>query len=135
LGDWSRRGLKDTAWARNKGSRKRRAKYIRFSEQTIKLLKKYFDSERKMRDEHHYTLSDYLHQAEQHAVDIDIIPLFLSQRGTPWTVKSFRTHYWKKACAVAMIDADPHQARHWYVTQSLIEIHERARKGETTVEL
>lgn len=38
VGDWNRRGLKDTAWARNKGSRKRRAKFIRFSEQTIKLL-------------------------------------------------------------------------------------------------
>jgi integrase len=31
LGDWNRRGLKDTAWARNKGSRKRRAKYVRLT--------------------------------------------------------------------------------------------------------
>src|SRR5579864_1625676 len=34
LGDWNRRGLKDTAWARNQRSRKRRAKFVRFSEQT-----------------------------------------------------------------------------------------------------
>ncbi len=134
LGDWNRRGLKDTAWARNKGSRKRRAKYVRFSEQTIKLLKKYFDTERKAIDAHHYTLDEYVRLAEQRLVDLDTIPLFLSQHGTPWTVASFRAHYWKKACAAAKIDADPHQARHWYVTQSLIQIHEQARKGETTVE-
>jgi integrase len=134
LGDWNQRGLKDTAWARNKGSRKRRAKYVRFSEQTVKLLKKYFDTERKEVDAHHYTLDTYLHLAKQGAIDLDALPLFLSQRGTPWTVESFRAHYWKKACAKAGIDADPHQARHWYVTQALIEIHERARKGTITVE-
>ncbi len=134
LGDWNRRGLKDTAWARNKGSRKRRAKYVRFSEQTVKLLKKYFDTERKKMDEQHYTLDDYLRLAEQRAIDLDTIPLFLSQHGTPWTVASFRAHYWKKACAAAKLDADIHQCRHWYVTQALIQIHERARKGEITVE-
>jgi hypothetical protein len=134
LGDWNRRGLKDTAWARNKGSRKRRAKYVRFSEQTVKLLKKYFDLERKAVDVHHYTLDDYLRLAERHEIDLDAVPLFLSQRGTPWTVASFRAHYWKKACAAAKLDADIHQCRHWYVTQSLIEIHEQARKGELTVE-
>ncbi len=134
LGDWNRCGLKDTAWARNKGSRKRRAKYVRFSEQTIKLLKKYFDTERKKMDAHHYTLDDYLHLAEQRVIDLDTIPLFLSKHGTPWTVASFRAHYWKKACAAAKLDADIHQCRHWYVTQSLIEIHEQARKGEITVE-
>lgn len=134
LGDWNRRGLKDTAWARNKGSRKRRAKYVRFSEQTVKLLKKYFDTERKEADAHHYTLDDYLRLAEQRQVDLDAIPLFLSLRGTPWSVASFRAHYWKKACAAAKLDADIHQCRHWYVTQSLITIHEQARKGETTVE-
>jgi len=134
LGDWNRRGLKDTAWARNKGSRKRRAKYVRFSEQTVKLLKHYFDTERKLIDRHHYTLDDYLRLASQREIDLDTVPLFLSQRGTPWTVASFRAHYWKQACAAAKLDADIHQCRHWYVTQSLITIHEQARKGEITVE-
>jgi integrase len=134
IGDWYRRGMKDTAWARNKGSRKRRAKYVRFSEQTIKLLKKYFDTERKAVDAHHYTLDDYVRLAEHHLIDLDTISLFLSKRGTPWTVESFRENYWKRACEAARIDVDPHQARHWFVTQSLIEIHERARKGKSTVE-
>jgi hypothetical protein len=107
---------------------------VRFSEQTVKLLKKYFDTERKAVDEHHCSLDDYLLLADQREINLDTIPLFLSKRGTPWTVESFRANYWKKACAAARLDADPHQARHWYVTQSLIEIHEQARKGKITVE-
>src|SRR5260370_9728706 len=58
----------------------------------------------------------------------------LREQGRRVTGALFRGQYWKKAWAPANIDADPHQARHWYVTQSLIQIHEQARKGETTVE-
>lgn len=134
LDDWYSRGLKDTAWARNKGSRKRRAKFLRFSEQTVKLLKRYFNTERKAVDPHHYTLDDYLHLAEQGEISLATIPLFLSRYATAWTVASFRTHYWKKACAATKIDMDLHQCRHWYVNQALIEIHEQARKGAITVE-
>jgi len=134
LDDWNSRGLKDTAWARNKGSRKRYAKYVRFSQQTIKLLTRYFNTERRTVDPHHYTLDDYLRLAQQQEVDLKTVPLLLSQRGTPWTVESFRANYWKKACAAAKVDMDLHQCRHWYVNQALIEIHEQARKGKTTVE-
>jgi integrase len=134
LDDWNSRGLKDTAWARNKGSRKRYAKYIRFSQQTIKLLTRYFNTERRAIDPHHYTLDDYLHLAQHKEIDLKTVPLFLSQRGTPWTVESFRANYWKKACAAARVDMDLHQCRHWYVNQALIEIHEQARKGKMTVE-
>lgn len=134
LGDWNRRGLKDTAWARNKGSRRRRAKFVRFSQQTVKLLTRYFNTERAIVDPDHRTLDEYLRLADQDQLDLDTIPLFLSRRGTCWTVDSFRAHYWKPACAAAAIDADPHQARHWYVNQALAVIHEQARKGETTVE-
>lgn len=134
LGDWYARGLKETAWARNKGSRRRRAKYVRFSQQTVRLLKKYFDTERKAIDPQHYTLDEYIRQAARGGIDLEAVPLFLSKRGSPWTVNSFRTHYWKKACEAAKIDTDPHQARHWYVNQALTVIHENVRKGETTVE-
>lgn len=134
LGDWHRRGLKDSAWARNKGSRKRRAKFVSFSEDTVKLLQKYVNTERAEVDVHQWKLDDYLAHAERREVDLDEVPIFLSKCGTPWTVASFRAHYWKKACAAAKIDADPHQARHWYVSQALVEIHAKARRGETTVE-
>ena len=134
LGDWKRRGLKDSAWARNKGSLKRRAKFVCFSEDTVKLLQKYINTERMAVDAHHWQLDDYLACAEQQEVDLDEIPIFLSKRGTPWTVASFRTNYWKKACRAAKIDVDPHQARHWYVSQALVRIHAQAREGKTTVE-
>lgn len=134
LDDWYSRGLKDTAWARNKGSRKRRAKFLRFSEQTVKLLKRYFNTERKAVDPQRYTLDDYLSLSQQGEISLSTVPLFLSRYGTAWTVASFRTHYWKKACAAAKIDMDLHQCRHWYVNQALIEIHEQARKGAITVE-
>ena len=134
LDDWHSRGLKDSAWARNKGSRKRRAKFVRFSEQTVKLLTRYFNTERLAADSNGYTLDDYLHEASRKEVNLSTVPIFLSKRGTPWSVDSFRTHYWKKACEAAKIDVDPHQARHWYVNQALIEIHEQARCGKMTVE-
>lgn len=134
LGDWHNRGLQDTAWARNKGSRKRRAKFVRFSQQTLKLLTRYFNTERAVVDAHHFTLDDYRRLAERGEIDLNTVPLFLSKRGTPWTVDSFRTHYWKRACEAAKIDVDIHQARHWYVTQALAVIHEEARLGKTTVE-
>ena len=134
LDDWNNRGLKETAWARNKGSRKRYAKYVRFSQQTIKLLTRYFNTERQAVDPQHYTLDDYLRLAQRKEIDLKTVSLFLSQRGTPWTVESFRANYWKKACAAARVDMDLHQCRHWYVNQALIEIHEQARKGKTTVE-
>lgn len=134
LDDWESRGLKNTAWARNKGSRKRRAKFVRFSEQTVKLLKRYFDTERKAVDPQHFTLDDYLGLAAQGTISLASIPLFLSRHGTAWSVASFRTHYWKKACAAAKIDMDLHQCRHWYVNQALVEVHEQARKGAITVE-
>lgn len=134
LGDWESRGLKDTAWARNKGSRRWRAKFVRFSEETVKLLTRYFDTERKAIDPHGYSLDDYLHLAQRGAMDLNTVPLFLSKRGTPWTAASFRANYWKKACAQARLDVDIHQARHWYVTQALAVIHEDARRGKNTVE-
>lgn len=134
LGDWKRRGLKDSAWTRNKGSRKRRAKFVCFSEDTVKLLKKYVNTERAAIDLRHWTLDDYLAGADRHEVELDEVPIFLSKRGTPWTVASFRTHYWKKACTASKMDVDPHQARHWYVSQALACIHAQARAGKTTVE-
>lgn len=134
LGDWYARGLKDTAWTRNKGSRKRFAKFVRFSPQTQKLLRRYFDSERSRFDPKGYTLSTYLSLAKQRHVDLHTVPLFLSRRGTPWTPASFRANYWKQACEAASVDVDIHQARHWYVTRAMAEVHAQARRGEATVE-
>jgi hypothetical protein len=60
---------------------------------------------------------------QQGEVDLHDVPLFLTRRGDPLTAKQFRRGYWKPACAAAGIDADPHQARHWFVTACVREIY------------
>src|SRR5205823_1649411 len=54
-------------------------------------------------------------------------PLFLSTRGTPLSTKTFRENFWKPACMAASIEADIHQARHWYVTMTVRQIYETAQ--------
>ena len=44
------------------------------------------------------------------------------------TARLFRDHYWKPALRAAGIDADPHQCRHWFVTNALRQLEE----GEPT---
>lgn len=134
LDDWWAQGLGQIAWARNKGSRRRRAKFVRFSPDTAKLLRRYGDTLRATVDPHHRSFHDYLALARGGQAALDTVPLFLSRRGTPWSVASFRAHYWKPACAAAGLDVDIHQARHWYVTQAMAEVEARARRGEITVE-
>jgi hypothetical protein len=47
------------------------------------------------------------------------IRIFLTRRGTCLTPRLFRDEYWRPALRAAGIDADPHQARHWFVTNAL----------------
>jgi hypothetical protein len=46
------------------------------------------------------------------------IPIFLTSRGTAMPAQLFRDHYWRPALRKAGIDADPHAARHWFVTNA-----------------
>lgn len=105
-----------------------------FSPDTAKLLRRYVDLERAAIDPGGRRLDDYLQLAGRGEVALETVPLFLSQRGTAWSVSSFRAHFWKPACAAAGLDVDIHQARHWYVTQAITEVHERGRRGQLTVE-
>jgi len=51
----------------------------------------------------------------------------LSRHKTPPAPKTFRDHYWNPACRAAGVEADVHQARHWYVTQIVRSIYETGR--------
>src|SRR5947209_18130085 len=82
----------------------------------------------------HATLATYRRLAAQGAVDLFVVPIFLGSRGGQWSAASFRAHYWRPACAHAGLDVDIHQARHWYVTQAIGQVHEEARLGLKTVE-
>lgn len=127
LGDWVARGLLQEARAINKGSNGRRTKFLRFSSGTAKLLRRYVDGERRRRDPQGHGLADYLRLAERKQVDLQRVSLFLSARGTRLSAKTYREHAWASACRAAGIDADVHQARHWYVTMAVRQIYETAQ--------
>ncbi|SRR6266851_1829618 len=124
LADWVSRGTRQEATAFNKGSHGRRTKFLRFSADTSKLLRRYFDTERRKVDRTHRGLADYARLAERGALDAREVPLFLTQRQTQLSSKHYRDHYWGRACAVAGLVADVHQARHWYVTAAVRAIYE-----------
>lgn len=124
LGDWANRGLTREATAVSKGSHGRRVKFFRFSSETATLLRRYFDGQRRVRDCLNWSMADYLRASGDKLIDLNDVPLFLSTRGTQLKAKSFRETYWVPACRAVGLDADPHQARHWYVTMAVRTIHE-----------
>lgn len=130
LGDWASLGMKNKAKAFSKGSHGRRIKTISFAEDTVILLRRYFDEERIRFDPHGYSLDLYLELSACHQVDLSIIPVFLSSQGTQLTAKAYREHYWNPACAAAGIEADVHQARHWHVTREARDIYETAKDAK-----
>jgi integrase len=121
LGDWNSLGLRHSASAFSKGSHLRRVKYLHFSESTAKLLRRYFDHDRRQFDEHGWGLTDYLRNTDsghQH-----LAPLFLTKQKTTLTPSTFRDVYWRPACKAGGLRVNIHQARHWYVTSAIREIH------------
>ncbi len=111
LSDWAALGLKNQAKAFSKGSAGRRIKTISFAEDTVILLRRYFNEERIQFDPEGYSLDVYLELAARRQCDLSTIPMFLSCQGTPLTSKVYREHYWNRACQAAGIEADVHQAR------------------------
>lgn len=131
LGDWASQGTHTKVRAFNKGSLGRRTKTLSFHEDTVVLLRRYFDEERILFDPHGYSLDLYLELAARKQVDLSTIPLFLTAQGTQLTPKTYREHYWNPACDNTGITADVHQARHWLVTRSVRDIYETSTsKGE-----
>ena len=130
LGDWTVHGTHTKARAFNKGSFGRRTKVLSFHEDTVTLLKRYFDEERIRFDPHDYSLDIYLELAARKQIDLQTVPLFLTTQGTQLTPKEYREHYWNPSCAARGIDADVHQARHWLVTRSVRDIYETAKSKE-----
>jgi integrase len=127
LGDWQDRGLLREDNAISKGSNGKRVKFFRWHDDTAKLLRRYFDTERRKHDPNGYGVEDYAKLAKRKAINMLDVPLFLTERGTPLSPKTFRQHYWNPACKATGIDADPHQARHWYVTMAIRTIYETSR--------
>ncbi len=130
LSDWVSLGAHTKAHAFSKGSFGKRTKVLSFHEDTVVLLKRYFDKERICFDQEGYSLDIYQELAAHQLVDLQTVPLFLTTQGTQLTPKEYREHYWNPACQAVAIEADVHQARHWLVTRHVRDIYETAKSKE-----
>ena len=134
LGDWVARGMLQEANTFSKGSHGKRVKFLRFSSETAKLLRRYFDGERRVLDPYHASLDEYLAKARSKQVDLQTVPLFLSRQQTPLSAKTYREHAWNPACRAAGIEADIHQSRHWQVTMAFREIYKHGLQDGSVVQ-
>lgn len=119
VGDWRVRGWKQEATTCSKGSRGRRVKVIRFSPETVRMLRAYVNTERCRWDGHQRRLE----QLEDHD------PLFVSRRGRAYDYEAFKPH-WYALCAKVGIELNIHGLRHWYVTQAMRQVSESAQTPE-----
>jgi len=128
--DWSRSGFRNLLGACNKGSHGLRTKTLVISNPTVKLYRRYFDDDRQGRcahDARQLRVSDLTALSRTNPSLLAETPLFLTERGTPLSARLFREEYWKPALEAAGMDADPHQARHWFVTNALRNIDRTAK--------
>jgi len=127
--DWSVSQFMNQFVARNKGSFGIRTKRLVVSSATAKLCRRYFDNDtegRRAHDRLGLTLNDL---TKLDAEALGKVPLFLTNRGTVMGAKTFRHGYWTPALRAANIHANPHLARHWFVTNALRMI-EKTSKDE-----
>ena len=130
--DWSVSQFMNQFVARNKGSFGIRTKRLVVSSATAKLCRRYFDNDtegRRAHDRLGLTLND-LTKLDSEA--LGKIPLFLTNRGTVMGAKTFRHGYWTPALRAANIHANPHLARHWFVTNALRMIEKTSKDENET---
>lgn len=129
-GDWAVSQFLNRFHACNKGSHGRRVKTLVISHQTATLCRRYFDDARNGRravDPERLTLRQLTILARRSPARLDHVCVYLTARGTPMTAGLFRDHYWTPALRAAGLDADPHLARHWFVTNALRHVERGAR--------
>lgn len=134
--DWAVSDFTHRFAARNKGSHGERVKTLVVAKPTATLFRKYFDDDQDgraawARDAVRVRDLEKLLRSEPDR--LAQIRLFVSKQGTPFTAKLFRDDYWRPALRSAGIDADPHQGRHWFVTNAL-HLIERSAEGEADLE-
>lgn len=130
--DWAAADFGTRIPASNKGSLGFRVKTIVVSNITVKLLRRYFDDEvagRRRYDPRALRVSDADSLCRNDPKSLERLPLFLNRRGRRMSAALFRDYYWKPALRRFGIDADPHQARHWFVTNALRNIDRSSTEG------
>lgn len=127
--DWAESLFLNRFSATSKGSHGLRVKHLVVSMATAKMYRRYFDDAdngRLSNDPRSLRLADVERMFRDNPEQVATIPLFLTSRGTPMTANHFRDYYWRPALRNAGIDADPHLARHWFVTNALRNIEAAA---------
>jgi integrase len=132
--DWSVSDFLTRFASVDKGSHGRRTKFLMVSAATAKMYRMYFNesgcgpSRRPAEASSVGQLEALLRSDSQR---LGSIPIFLTSRGTAMPPQLFRDHYWRPALRRAGIDADPHSARHWFVTNALRNIEAQSQdEGE-----
>ncbi|MEH6944510.1 tyrosine-type recombinase/integrase [Bacillus sp. JJ722] len=112
IGDYRARRSFQEANTFNKGSNGRRVKYIRFSKETVKLLKQYINEERVKYDEFQRNFDGLSDEA----------PIFLTKTGEAFSYDAWYYH-WNMAMDKCEMRMNPHKTRHWFVTTRMREIY------------
>ena len=126
--DWAVSQFLNVFEARNKGSFGVRTKRLVVSSVTAKLCRRYFDDDkvgRRAHDPQRLTIADL---SKMDGPALEQVKLFLSRRHAQGLYsKSFRAYYWNRALRSVGIQANPHLARHWFVTNALRTIEETSK--------
>lgn len=133
--DWSVSHFMNRLRAQNKGSHGLRVKHLVISQITAKLYRRYFDDPDVGRRAHapdQLTMHELTRLLASGSERLAEIPLYITERGTAMSAKLFRDYYWTRALRSIGIDADPHQTRHWFVTNALKTI-ERTSKSDAEI--
>ena len=133
--DWAVSQFLNVFEARNKGSFGVRTKRLVVSSVTAKLCRRYFDDDKDGRRAHDPQRLTVAELSKMGGPALEHVKLFVSERGVHGTAlfsKSFRRYYWNRALHSVGIQANPHLARHWFVTNALRTI-ERTSKDANEI--
>jgi hypothetical protein len=125
VGGYQNKGIAGQAQVMNKGSYGREIKNIYWADnpRVQEVLNDYLEQVRPLHDP----------QKQKRLADVDPkAPLFLTERGTPYSPKAFYYHWYR--CYVPLqitcpVPFSPHDLRHLFVTENLIRLKIKCRLG------
>ncbi len=125
VGGYQNEGIAGQAQVMNKGSYGREIKTIYFAHnpRVQEALNEYFEQVRPLHDQ----------EGRSRLVDVaPQEPLFLTERGTPYSLKAFYWHWYRHYAALQTqcpVRFSPHDLRHLFVTEFLIRLKMRCGLG------
>lgn len=125
VGGWRNEGIAGQAQVMNKGSYRREIKtiYFDYNPKVQQVLITYIDQVRPLYDLQKRTKLSELGDHE---------PLFLTEHGTPYSMKSFYWHWYRHYAPLASlcpVRFSPHDIRHLFITEYLIRLKRACQVG------